>query len=76
MVVTREHIITTGEGDTMEAASRMALDEMATLLMRRLGLDAVDAAMLVSIAVDARLSYVGGPPYRAKALLPRSLIKL
>jgi amidase len=76
MVVTREHIITTGEGDAMEAASRMALDEMATLLMRRLGLDAVDAAMLVSIAVDARLSYVGGPPYRAKALLPRSLIKL
>ena len=76
VVITREHVITTGEGETMEAASRLALDEMATLLMKRLRLDAVDAAMLVSIAVDARFSYVGGPPYRAKALLPRSLIKL
>jgi acetamidase/formamidase len=60
----------------MEAASRMAMDEMATLLMGQLGLDAVDAAMLISVAVDARFSYVGGPPYRAKAVIPRALIGL
>ncbi|HXH12728.1 MAG TPA: acetamidase/formamidase family protein [Alphaproteobacteria bacterium] len=76
VVVTRNEVMTTGEGQTMEAASRMAMDEMATLIMRQLGLDAVDAAMLISAAVDARFSYVGGPPYRAKAAIARSLIGL
>ncbi len=76
LVITADELMTTGEGSTMEAASRMAVDEMATLLMGRLGLDAVDAAMLISTAVDARFSYVGGPPYRAKAIIARSLIGL
>jgi acetamidase/formamidase len=60
----------------MEAASHMAVEEMANLLMGRLGVDAVDAAMLVSVAVDARFSYVGGPPYRAKAAIARTLLRL
>ena len=76
LVATQDEVMTTGEGDTMEAASRMAMDEMATLLMGQLGLDAVDAAMLISVAVDARFSYVGGPPYRAKAAIARVLIGL
>lgn len=76
LVATPDGVMTTGEGDTMEAASRMAMDEMATLLMGQLGLDAIDAAMLISVAVDARFSYVGGPPYRAKAVIPRALIGL
>lgn len=76
VVVTPDEVMTTGEGNTMEAASHMAVDGMADLLMRQLGVDAVDAAMLVSVAVDARLSYAGGPPYRAKAAIARSLIRL
>lgn len=76
VVVTRDEVMTTGEGDTMEAASHMAVDEMARLLMYRLELDAVDAAMLISAAVDARFSYVGGPPYRAKAAIARALVGL
>ena len=60
----------------MEAASHMAVDEMARLLMYKLDLDPVDAAMLISVAVDARFSYVGGPPYRAKAVVSRSLLKI
>ena len=76
LVATRHEVMTTGEGDTMEAASRMAVDEMATLLMGQLGLDAVDAAMLISVGVDARFSYVGGPPYRAKAAISRALLGL
>jgi amidase len=76
VVLTRDEVITTGEGDTMEAASHMALDDMARLLMYRLDLDAVDAAMLISAAVDARFSYVGGPPYRAKAAISRALVGL
>jgi amidase len=75
-VITRDEAMTTGEGDTMEAASHMALDEMARLLMYKLDLDAVDAAMLISVAADARFSYVGGPPYRAKAVIARSLVGL
>lgn len=76
VVITRTEVMTTGEGQTMEAASRLAVDAMATLIMQRLNLDAVDAAMLISAAVDARFSYVGGPPYRAKAAIARSLLKL
>jgi len=76
LVVTPDELLTTGEGQTMEAASHMAVEEMANLLMGRLGVDAVDAAMLVSVAVDARFSYVGGPPYRAKAAIARTLLRL
>jgi amidase len=76
VVVTQDAVMTTGEGDTMEAASHMAVNEMARLLMYKLDLDPIDAAMLVSAAVDARFSYVGGPPYRAKAVISRALLGL
>jgi hypothetical protein len=54
----------------------MAVNEMARLLIYKLDLDPIDAAMLVSVAVDARFSYVGGPPYRAKAVVSRALLGL
>jgi amidase len=76
VVITPNAVMTTGEGDTMEAASHMAVNEMARLLMYKLDLDPIDAAMLVSAAVDARFSYVGGSPYRAKAVIPRALLGL
>jgi amidase len=76
VVITQDAVMTTGEGDTMEAASHMAVNEMARLLMYKLDLDPIDAAMLVSVAVDARFSYVGGSPYRAKAVVPRALLRL
>jgi amidase len=76
VVITPHAVMTTGEGDTMEAASHMAVNEMARLLMYKLDLDPIDAAMLVSAAVDARFSYVGGSPYRAKAVIPRALLGL
>jgi amidase len=76
VVLTQDTLMTTGEGDTMEAASHMAVNEMARLLMYKLDLDPIDAAMLVSAAVDARFSYVGGPPYRAKAVISRALLGL
>jgi amidase len=76
VVVTQDAVMTTGEGDTMEAASHMAVNEMARLLMYKLDLDPIDAAMLVSAAVDARFSYVGGSPYRAKAVISRALLGL
>jgi amidase len=76
VVITPTEVMTTGEGDTMEAASHTAVDEMARLVMYRLDLDPVDAAMLISVAVDARFSYVGGPPYRAKAVISRALVGL
>jgi amidase len=76
VIITRDEVMTTGEGETMEAASHMAVDAMASLLMYHLELDAIDAAMLISTAVDARFSYVGGPPYRAKAAISRALARL
>jgi amidase len=76
VVITANEVLTTGEGDSMEAAAHMAVDEMASLLMHHLGLDAIDAAMLISSAVDTRFSYVGGPPYRAKAAISRAVARL
>ena len=76
VVITPDAVMTTGEGATMEDAAHMAVNEMARLLMYKLDLDPIDAAMLVSVAVDARFSYVGGSPYRAKAVVSRALLGL
>jgi hypothetical protein len=71
VVITHDAVMTTGEGDTMEAASHMAVNEMARLLMYKLDIDPIDAAMLVSAAVDARFSYVGGSVPRQSRGFPR-----
>ncbi|MSQ47765.1 MAG: hypothetical protein EXR78_05145 [Deltaproteobacteria bacterium] len=76
LVVTRDEVLTLGEGETMEAAARMALDGMATLLMERTKIDLTEAAMLVSIAADMRISYIGGTPYQVRAAMKREIVGL
>ena len=74
LVVTRDEVLALGEGETLEVAAQMALDGMANLLMERTKVDLTEAAMLVSIAADMRISYIGGTPYRVRAAMKREIV--
>lgn len=75
VVTTESEIMTSGEGDTMEAATEMAINAMADLLMERLGIDDTDAAMLIASAADVRTGLAGNPPYTMRVAVPRSMLK-
>jgi amidase len=66
--------ITTGDGPGIAEAIRVAAEEMARLLMRRLSLSADDAYMLLSIRGDARVSQCAEPAVvaaTARMIMPR-----
>ena len=74
VVVTATEVMTTGEGETMEAARNMAVQEMADLLMATLGLDDTEAAMLIACAADVRTGLVGNPPYTMRVAVPKAVL--
>ena len=74
LVVTEKEIVTMGEGETVDAAIRVALDDLTHLLMERTGADITEAAMLVSIATDLRISEMGGTPRHARAAMAREIV--
>jgi len=76
LVITQKEVQTMGEGETVEAAVRMALDDLAHLLMDRTGTDITEAAMLVSIAADLRISEMAGTPCHVRAAMAREIIGL
>jgi amidase len=76
LVVTQKEVLTMGEGETVEAAVRVALDDLAHLLMERTGADITEAAMLVSIAADLRISEMGGKPCHVRAAMAREIMGL
>ncbi len=76
LVITPEHVITFGRGDTMEEASHAATLAMADLLMDRLDISAPDAAMLIGCGADLRTALALYPPYSMKMLVPRSTARL
>ena len=66
--------ITTGDGPGIAEAIRVAADEMAHFLMRRLGLSADEAYMLLSVRADARVSQCAEPAMvaaTARMIMPR-----
>jgi len=66
--------ITTGDGPGIAEAIRMAAEEMAGFLMRRLGLTMDEAYMLLSIRGDARVSQCAEPSMvaaTARFVMPR-----
>jgi acetamidase/formamidase len=69
-------VLTLGEGETVEAAARVALDGLTNLLIERTKADLTEAAMLVSIAADVRISYIGGTPYLVRAAMKREIVGL
>jgi amidase len=74
LVTTRDEVLTLGEGETVEAAAQVALDGLTNLLMERTKVDLTEAAMLVSIAADVRISYIGGAPYQVRAAMARRIV--
>ena len=74
VVETDSEVMTTGEGETMEAATEMAIHAMADLLVDQLGIDDTDAAMLIASAADVRTGLAGNPPYTMRVAVPRSML--
>jgi len=76
VIATDNEVMTTGEGVTMEEASKGALDAMADLMVDRLAIDYTDAAMLIASAADVRTGLVGNPPYTMRVAIPRSMLSI
>ena len=76
VVTTKDEVMTTGEGATMEEASKGAINAMADLMVGRLGIDYTDAAMLIASAADVRTGLAGNPPYTMRAAIPRSILSV
>ncbi|PKB82203.1 MAG: hypothetical protein BZY88_04895 [SAR202 cluster bacterium Io17-Chloro-G9] len=76
VVATKDEVMTTGEGATMEEASKGALNAMADLMVDKLGIDHTDAAMLIASAADVRTGLAGNPPYTMRAAIPRSMLSV
>ncbi len=76
VVSTPDEVMTTGEGATMEEASKGALNAMADLMVDRLGIDYTDAAMLIASAADVRTGLAGNPPYTMRVAIPRSMLSV
>ena len=76
VVMTATEVMTTGEGETMEAATHMAVQGMADLLVATLGIDDTDAAMLIACAADVRTGLAGNPPYTMRVAVPKTVLAL
>jgi amidase len=76
VVATATEVMTTGEGETMEAATQLAIQGMADLLVDTLGIDDTDAAMLIACAADVRTGLAGNPPYTMRVAVPRTVLAL
>ena len=74
VVATENEVMTTGEGLTMEDATKAAVNAMADLMGDKLGVDATDAAMLIASAADIRTGLAGHPPYTMRVAVPRSML--
>jgi len=75
MVVTADEVMTVGDGRNLEEACKIALDNMATLITKKLGLDFIDATMLISVAADLRVNQiVNTVAVGVRVALPLSLV--
>lgn len=77
LIETADHWITTGEGDSLAAAARLAAGEMVDLLQARLGLSFEDAYMLMSAAVDVQICQCCEPgafPVTTRAVVSKAIV--
>ncbi|MBT3341934.1 MAG: acetamidase [Gemmatimonadetes bacterium] len=77
LVETHDHWITTGDGDDLGEAARMAAGEMVDLLQERLEVSFEDAYMLMSAAVDVQICQCCEPgefPVTTRAVVSRQLV--
>jgi amidase len=76
VVTTATEVMTTGEGETMEAATKIARQGMADLLVDALGIDDTEAAMLIACAADVRTGLAGNPPSTMRVAVPKTVLAL
>lgn len=76
LVETKKEIMTVADGKTIEKASKIALDNMASLLVKYLDLKYIDAAMLISISADLKICQIVNPRVCVKVVLPKSILKI
>lgn len=76
LVITQKEVVTMGDGDTVETAANTAIDRLAHIMMDRMRIDITEAAMLVSIAADVRISEMGSLHRYARAAIARELVGL
>lgn len=74
VIATEHEVMTTGEGDTMEIATKNAVNAMADLMISQLGVDSTDAAMLIASGADVRVGIASYPPYAIRVAIPRSVV--
>jgi amidase len=74
LVESAEVVATIASAKTLDEASDLATRDMADLLMRRLGLSAAEATMLMSAAGQLQVSQVVDPLKTARFALPKSVI--
>ncbi|MGG6896114.1 acetamidase/formamidase family protein [Rhizobium sp. BR 315] len=76
IVTTPTHVLTTGEGQTMEEAVNIAVRSMSEFLKQQLGVDETDSAMLMSSAGDVRFGLAGYPPFTICMAMPQSILRI
>ena len=74
LVTTSAHVITCGRGPSMEEASNIAVRAMGDLLVERLKIDRIQAAMIIGCAADIRACLALYAPYSMKVMMPRSVL--
>jgi len=74
VVETAEVVATIASAETLDEAADLATRDMADLVMRRLGLSATEATMLMSVAGQLQVSQVVDPLKTARFALPKSII--
>jgi len=74
VVETAEVVATIASAETLDEAADPPTRDMADLVMRRLGLSAADATMLMSAAGEPQVSQVVDPLKTVRFALPRSVI--
>ena len=76
LVITADHVITFGRGKTLNEAGEVATLAMSDLIAERLGVSAVETAMLIGCAADLRAALALYAPYSMKMLMPRRSLSL
>ena len=76
VITTEAEVMATGEGQTMEEATRAAVGALADIMVDRLEIDYTDAAMIIAGAADVRPGLAGTPPYTIRVAIPRSVLPL
>ena len=72
---TPTHIITMGFGETLDEAFEFALKQMITFLEDFVGLNAEDAYVLCSLAVNFHITQVVNAPQKGvHGMLPKSIL--